>query len=423
MNTIDNAIALIQHGKTEEALEILASEAKNANDEERLDIAQIYIELGLIDRAEKLLTKIIDKQPSLSVAKLMLAEIYTDEQKDDEAILLLNEIRETDPYYLQALLQLADVYQAQGLNEVALSKMLEAKNIDPNEPLIDLALGELTFALGDYQRASIYFHKLSHDPDFREDKNILSKLAESYGLIGDFENALLFYERLDSDNPDILFRYGFIAYKLERYELAVQIWEQVKEEAFEYTSLYQYLADAYEQTGQEDLAFQTLEEGMQVDTLNKELYLEAAKLALKLNHFDKSIKYANQSLSLDNEYEDAILFLVETYKNQGDTDALIDLLTHQTDIEVLNGIFEWELAKTLAEEEVFDQALNHYQNAYNKLKHDSEFLKEYGYFLLEEGRKEEATSILRSYIKLEPADFSVAELLQRIIEDDEVISD
>lgn len=420
MNIIDNAIALIQHDRTEEALEILASESKKATEEEQLDIAQIYIELGLIDRAEKLLTKIIDKHPSFSVAKIMLAEIYTDEQKDDEAIILLNDISETDPYYLQALLQLADVYQVQGLHEVALTKMLEAKNIDPNEPLIDLALGELTFSLGDYQRASIYFQKLIQDPDFSDDKNLLSKLAESYGLIGDFENALLYYEKLDSDHPDTLFRYGFVAYKMERYELAIQIWGKVKEDALEYTSLYQYLAFAYEETGQLELAFETIEEGLQIDSLNKELFLAAAKLALKLHKLDLSITYAQKSLSLDNEYEDAILFLVEAYKNQGDSDAIIDLLTTQTDIEALNGIFEWELAKALAEEEIFDQALNHYQNAYTKLNHDTEFLKEYGYFLLEEGRKMEATTVLRSYIQLEPSDFSVAELLQRLIEDDEL---
>lgn len=420
MNIIDNAIALIQHNKTEEALEILSSEATKADEQEQLDIAQIYIELGLIDRAEVLLTKIIGNNPSQSEAKIMLAEIYTDEQKEDKAISLLNEISEADPYYLQSLLQLADVYQVQGLNEVALTKLLEAKNIEPNEPLIDLALGELTFSLGDYQRASIYFQKLINDLDFSDDKNVISKLAESYALTGEFERSLQYYEQLDSDHPEVVFRYGFVAYQLERYELAVSIWEKLKEKELEYSSLYPYLTDAYEQTGQIELAFQTIEEGIQVDSLNKELYLIAAKLALKLNDLKKAINYAQQSIALDNEYEDAISFLLEAYKQDGDHSAIIDLLTKQVDVTVLNGLFEWELAKILVEEEMFDQALKHYRNAYNKLKYDSEFLKEYGYFLMEEGRKDEAITVLRSYIQLEPADFSVAEYLQRIIEDDDL---
>ncbi|HLT57121.1 MAG TPA: tetratricopeptide repeat protein, partial [Bacillota bacterium] len=77
-------------------------------------------------------------------------------------------------------------------------------------------------------------------------------------------------------------------------------------------------------------------------------------------------------------------------------------------------VYEWELAKASIELDRYDDALNHYEDAYNTLNQDSEFLKEYGYFLVEEGMTEKAIAILEKYLVLESQDEEVREYLFRM---------
>src|SRR5699024_2648049 len=101
--------------------------------------------------------------------------------KDDKlAINLLNDIGEEDPLYIAVLLQLADLYQSEGLYEVAESKLLEAKRFHPTEPIVDFALGELFFSIGEYKRSIIYYEKVF--PQTKEVANISiqARLAEAY---------------------------------------------------------------------------------------------------------------------------------------------------------------------------------------------------------------------------------------------------
>lgn len=43
--------------------------------------------------------------------------------------------------------------------------------------------------------------------------------------------------------------------------------------------------------------------------------------------------------------------------------------------------------------EMYSDALKHYESAYTSFKNHPDFLEEYGYFLLEEGKRKEAKSI------------------------------
>ncbi|MDX8046127.1 tetratricopeptide repeat protein [Gracilibacillus sp. S3-1-1] len=414
MNTIEQAIELIHAGEVEEALSLLNRIAKTADIDTKLEISQIFMELGNQDLAEVLLKEILELEPGNSDVKLFLADIRIDDNKDEEAIELLNEIEEGDENYLQALVQLADLYQAQGLFEVAERKLLVAKNLAPEEMIIDFALAELSFSSGEYHKSIIYYEKIKEKQDEVAGVNIASRLAEAYALNGEFEASLDYYQNLDTTDPETLFRYGFLAFKSERYEIAIHAWENLLEEELEYPSVYLYLAKAYEEEGLINEAYETGNKGVEMDPFNKEMWLTAGKISLKAGATERAFEQVEKAISLDNEYQEALLFLVETYKKQGDYDQIIDLLTKQINIEQLDGIFFWELAKAYNEEEDYKQALNAYQNAYNKIKQDTDFLKDYGYFLVEEGRINTALQVLEEYLILEPSDFDIRQYTERL---------
>ncbi|SHN19488.1 tetratricopeptide repeat protein [Gracilibacillus kekensis] len=415
-NPIEQAIEMIHIGEIKEALTLLQEASITADGNTKLEIAQLFIELGNQDLAESVLEDILKQEPANSDAKLMYADIMIDDNKDEQAIELLNEVQEDDDNYLQALVQLADLYQAQGLFEVAERKLLTAKNIAPEEPIIDFALGELSFSAGEYHKSVIYFEKLYKNHKEFAGVEIAGRLAEAYALNGEFEESLYYYQTIDTEDPEILFRYGFLAYKSERYEIAIQAWEKLLEEELEYPSVYLYLANAYEEEGLAKEAIEAAMKGVEMDPFNKEIWFTAARLALKAGEAEKAFEYADKAISLDGEYQEALLFLIEAYKTQEEHSEIITLLTNKVDMDPLDGIFYWELAKAYNEEEAFKQALNAYQNAYNKMKDDTDFLKDYGYFLIEEGRSKDAVTVFEEYIAAEPSDFEIQHYVQRLKE-------
>ncbi|WP_208587929.1 tetratricopeptide repeat protein [Gracilibacillus suaedae] len=414
MNTIEQAIEMIHAGEVEKALSLLNETAISADIDTKLEISQIFVELGNHDLAEAVLDDILNIESANSEAKLLLADIMTDDNKDEQAIELLNEIQEGDDNYLQALVQLADLYQAQGLFEVAEQKLLIAKNIAPEEPIIDFALGELLFSSGEYHKSIVYYEKLRSKTEEFAGVNIASRLAEAYALNGEFEDSLNYYQSLDTEDPETLFRYGFLAYKSERFEIAIQAWEKLLEEELEYPSVYLYLAKSYEEEGMLDEAYQAANQGVEMDPFNKEMWFTAGRITLKTGNTSQAFKLVKKAISLDNEYQEALLFLIEAYKKQEDYSEIIHILTEQVDVEPLDGIFYWELAKAYNEEEEYKQALNAYQSAYNKIKQDTDFLKDYGYFLVEEGRTSAALEVFEEYLVIEPSDFDIQQYAERL---------
>lgn len=68
-------------------------------------------------------------------------------------------------------------------------------------------------------------------------------------------------------------------------------------------------------------------------------------------------------------------------------------------------------AKTIRN--VFD-ALKHYESAYTSFKNHPDFLEEYGYFLLEEGKRKEAKEVFTQLLQLDPTQIHIEELLYNL---------
>ncbi len=414
MQGIEEAIQLMNAGKSEKAIETLRTELSRANDEEKYTIAEMFMQWGMEDEAKEILLELKSRFPGEHELTVMLAEIYIDQEQDEQAIELLNEIPEGDEEYLSALVQLADLYQAQGLFEVAETKLLAAKNIEPNEPVIDFALGELAFSTGEYQKSIPFYEKALRRNQQMGETEIPVRLAEAYAILGDFEQALDYFQASDDFTPDILFRYGFTAYQANRIDIAIRVWKKLVEEDPFYQSVYPLLAEAYEQEGMLDEAYDIAQKGLKKDEFNKDLFYLAGTLAFRLEHKQEGYQLVRTSLSLDPGYKEAALFLVERYKEDGDYEAVKDLLDYLDEMNEEDPLYTWELARANNELEYYKEALKGYQDAYNAFKDDSEFLKEYGYFLVEEGRVQEARDVLDRYLSIESTDEEVEAFLSRL---------
>ncbi|MGM8211612.1 tetratricopeptide repeat protein [Virgibacillus sp. W0430] len=414
MDTIKEAHQLMEDNKSEEALQLLQDHLKKANVEEQFAIAELYVQWGFLDEGIQVLYTLLAQYPNEAELKVVLADMLIELEKDDQAIDLLNEIDEENPFYTQALLQLADLYQSLGLYEVAERKLHEAKERDPNESIIDFALGELFFSIGKYMHAITFYEKVLPVSPIVGNVSIYSRLGEAQAAMGEYEAALASFEKTTiEDDPDTLFKYGYIAYQAKQYTGAINAWKKVIELDPYYQAVYVELAKAFKEEGLIKEAYQTCYTGIQKDEFNKQLYYLAGTLARQLNKVDESKEYATQAIALDPEYKEAILLLIELLKEQNEWEEINHVIDMATSNGAIDPIFDWEKARVYNELEDYPNALVAYNEAYSHFIEDADFLKEFGYFLVEDGKIDRAISILKAYLELEPLDSDVEAYLER----------
>lgn len=416
MKDLKDAIALIETGQVDEAYELLQYTLKSASDDEKFVIVELYEEWGFIEDAIKVLEELLDRYPTEGQLMTKLAELYIEVNNDEQAIHLLNNIQQDDPFYIHALLLLADTYEREGLFEVAEQKLLEAKDIVGNEEafIIDFALAELFLSIGQAQRAVHFYEKVLQKADDINGIIIAERLAESFTLVGKYEKALHYYDQLTDRDPNRLFKHGFAAYQAKELNRAIELWRETLEIDSHYHPVYLELATVYLEDGQIQEAYDTAKEGLTYDEFDKRLYYLIGQTALHLGDVAESIQSLQEAIALDEDYKEAVLLLASIYEEQNDFEQMVGFLNDIKDLGGADPLYDWKLAKGYNELEQFERAKTLYDEVYFHLENDADFLKEYGYFLIEDGSINEGVVILTTYVEQKPDDIETVAFLERI---------
>lgn len=419
MNNTKQLIQFLEQGDLEKANEILSEVKEVGNHEEVYLLAEELFQLGFLSEAKELYEYLLISYPEEGELKIALAEIFIELDKEEEAITLLDSIHDTDPDFPRALLILADLYQMQGLVEVSEYKLLTAKKLLPEEKIIDFALGELYASVGrDIEAIKCYEALISAGEESIAGVNINSRLGEVLSIAGKFEDALPYFERAMEDNTELntLFGYALTAYQAGFFQKSIELFNQLKELDPEYHSLYLYLGKCYE--SEEDLgnALKAVKEGIAVDEFNKELYQFGGKIALKMGNEELAEDYFRQALALDPGYIDAAFTLNKLLLHQERYEDVLDITLQMEKEGDMDPQLQWDAAISFHKLEQYQDALKHYQQAYNDLKNNHEFLSQFGYFLIEEGYQMEAVNVFRSLLEDDPLNEEWISILERLEE-------
>ncbi|CAG9622643.1 tetratricopeptide repeat protein [Sutcliffiella rhizosphaerae] len=408
---IDQALELIDNGEMEKGLALLKENENSLGEEDLFQTAQIYQQLGMLEDAKIIFRNLLYQFPNESDLIISLAEVHIDLDEEDEAMALLDNISQEDNGFVQALLLLADLYQAQGLFEVSEQKLLTAKKLAPNEPIITLALGELNLSKGDYKKAIPYYEAIGNDNN-ELDYPLDERLAECYSATGQFEEAMPFYDKALQNQLkiDVLFQYGFTAFQAGYFKTCIEKLNQVKELDHEYSSIYLYLAKAYEQEGMLKESLETAKEGLAVNEFNKELQLYGARVAIKQQNSEEAEKLLREAIAVDPGYVEAAMTLTKIFLQDERYEDVIDTIQELIRFGETDPQYDWDLAVANQNLEKYSDALNHYRLAYTSFKDDSSFLYDYAHFLLEEGLREEAKPLFEKLIQLDPTNIELQDL-------------
>ncbi|WP_241492587.1 tetratricopeptide repeat protein [Exiguobacterium indicum] len=413
---LNGIIEELEHGHTSEALAALEKLEKTGTDEDRLAVADLYIELGLSDRAVDLLAPLYVEYAGNAGVALLLAECYIDLDREEEAISVLEQVDTTDSEYgPRSLVLLADLYQSQGLDEVALAKLKEARNLAPDEPLLAYGLAELYMTLGAFDQAVPLFAEIAERPELRAELPLDALYAESLAMTGQFEDAIPLYERAVAERSDLhtLFGLAMTAHRVGQHQKAVETFQQLIAQDPDYTSAYVPYAESQAELGLTKEALNVIKQGMERDDYNDELRTMEALFLLKLGDRAGSVQALREALALNPESIVAAERLLSLLAEDEDHEAMIETIS-AIEEHVTAPILTWYRARALYALEEYTQAMENYAIVEGAFTEDALFLKEYGFALVEEGRREEGQRLLRRAAMLTPEDNELVDYVERM---------
>ncbi|MEO4053159.1 tetratricopeptide repeat protein [Solibacillus sp. CAU 1738] len=396
----------MQDGNLEQMDELLESFLMNAVPGEQYEAAEMFMQYGYLNEANRIFEHLQFLFPEEAQIIIDRATVMMEMGEEDEALELLLSVDSEAAEYPQALLVLADYYQMQGLFEVAEQRINEALQILPTEPLLQFAKAELLFETGRFTEAARIYEELYEIEKTFAGVSLAARLAEVYRAGAGYETALDYYmEALEDEvSPDMLFGSAYSAFQSQKYELAINQLEDLKELDPDYFSAYLLLAESYAMLEDNKRAYVAIKEGLVRDEYDKALFLFAGKIALKNGLVNEAIEHLQQAIALDPEYMEAILVLMSIYANEENYEAIIELYEH-----LKNDDFDWTalhpfVANAYNKDEQFNKAYEIYKGAYNDFKEDPQFLEAYTYFLIEDGKRDEAKAVVEQLMKLQPAE-------------------
>lgn len=412
-NATNEMLQAIQDGDLQKINTLLESFLLKEEPEVQYELADLLMQFGYLNEANRVYEHLQFLFPDEAQIAIDRASVLIEIGDEDEALQLLMSVDSEAPEYPQSLLLLADYYQMQGLYEVAELRINEALDLLPNEPLLQFAKAELLFETGRFTETARIYEELHEKQKEVAGVLLATRLAEVYRSGGGYETALNYYmEALEETvTPDLLFGSAYAAFQSEKYELAIKQLEDLKELDVDYFSAYLLLAESYAMIEDNKKALRIIQEGINRDEYEKSFYLFAGKMALKNSLPDEAISYLQQAIALDPEYMEAILILMSLYANQERFEDTIELYEN-----LKNDDFDWStlypfVADAYAKDENYERAYEIYKVAYNDFKEETTFLEKYCYFLIEEGKRDEARSIVNQLIALEPSEQQWLDLL------------
>lgn len=409
-------IAEIQNGNLAEAEENLQL-ALDSDDEDTLYLlGNTLYQLGFLNETKRVYNYLLDINPGDDELKIYLAEIEIEDGKELEALDLLHSIDETSEAYSQSLLVQADYYHLNGLPEVSVQKLQEVEEILPEEPVVKFALAEVYFTIEDYQNAIQYYEDIVEAGEVEIAGTLLSvRLGNAYLMIGQYKEAIDYLNDALSykDDPEVYYQLGLVYVQQEEYTQALEPLNKAKTLDPSLSSVYILLAEVYEQQNKLEKALEEIEEGINFNEINVEFYFKAADLATKLNDYEKAEIYYERAMEIEPGNDRTILKYAEFQNYLGNYEDVIELFEQA--VETTRQLPEalWLLASAKNNLDEYEEARKLFDQAAVYLEDDLDFLKEYAFFLREDGQRDKMRTVVQKYLKLNPEiDAEMAALLE-----------
>ena len=312
---LDRITAEVEKGNVNRALEIYE---KGIVDDPLL-YSMLLLNTGRIDKAEKALTEVLEKNSRDTQALFYMSLVHNFRGDRPEEKKVLEKIISLDSAHPDAGLALGWIYAAEskyGRAENFFKKLIDAET-SAHDLEARLGYAYVLKQLGsDKEAYEQYSTVIENDPDNMIayiDRGIIRALQEDYkGAEEDFSEAV----RID---PDYLWNYidrGRVRFYSGRIRGAVDDFSRALEIDSSLFTAYAQRAEAYEILGENDLALKDYEKALDIRGDYYRGFVPAASQYFRLEKWDKAAHYFLKAYELDESYELVLLGAACLIKNR-----------------------------------------------------------------------------------------------------------
>ncbi|KRK63311.1 tPR repeats containing protein [Companilactobacillus farciminis KCTC 3681 = DSM 20184] len=407
METIDDGDFSKVDGLIQESL-------REDDDQTQFSLAETLMSRGLSVQAKTIYQHLLVNYPTEGQILSRLAEIAVSDGDSDQALDYISQITPDSPAYAENLLVSADIYQSLGLYEVSEQKLLEGIREFPDEEVFKFALAEVYFDENKFNQALTYYDMLL-DMGIKNYSGISIVLRKASSLAGDgqYEDAISEYEKLNALelNEDAQFQLGFLYNQVKNYNKSISVLENLLDTNRDYPTAYPVIAEDYLNIKKNADAFKYAQLGLNLNELDDRLYQiafdagtsEDANNAIKI--LETGIKKVENPMPL-------VIKLSDYYVTKGQFKANLDLLNGR---EINNNPkLVWNLAKSEFETDDVNKAQEDILTVLDEFKDNLDYLSDLVEILRSTGNKEVLQAALRLYLKQDPDNEQMQELLDSL---------
>lgn len=410
MTHSEKMLTAISEGDLVEAQLAFVEALKQDTPDMLMALSEQLIGAGFLEEAQQALEKLHHDYPSEGSVLISLAEIAIENDQTEEAFTYLEMIGKDDDYYVDSLLVLADLYQVLGVPEVSEQKIKEAKKFLPEEPVLNLALAELYFSMDRFQEATVLYKQLA-TMDLPEGVVIADRLGATLSMLGEFEEAIPYLEEanLEEQTDHRMFQLAITYIQVKDNERAIQLLEQLKVLNPTYEGVYLPLASCLLDEGNHPQAEIILAEGLSQNPYSVDLYHLASDNAFRLGKLPDAEEYLRKAIALEEDKEISLIKLANLLLTDDRFEETLETLSELSQSN--QGHVYWTMAQAYVGLENYSEASRYYEQAFNDLKEEPDYLKDFGLFLREEGQQERGKELLTLYLDYAPDDFDIHDLI------------
>lgn len=211
-------------------------------------LAETYVAQQQYDRAMKILSDEVRKEPKADALRLMMAKTAMQAGKYEEAIAAYQQLAASRPKNPSLAMELGNAYREKGDLPTAIAELKKAIEINPKNPTAHLALGMALYSSGNNAEAiKAYRQVLALQPNNPSAMNNLAYGLAEMGGGAELEEALQTAQRAVKAVPGELdFRdtLGWVYLKKKNADSALQIFQALCKEKPENASYQHHLGVA-----------------------------------------------------------------------------------------------------------------------------------------------------------------------------------
>ncbi len=269
-------------------------ERDTLDEEDYMDVANIYYNADLIDWGIECLQKGVERFPANSEMKRELASFYVETDNYEEGVKLLNELLDEDPYSAEDWHELANHYYLTGNYEKALEACEFVLAIDPELYTVYFLIGHAYLKLENFEKALEAYLKFA---EYRSDIFIVYVfIGFCYLNFEDVESAELYFEQAlsmeelrDEARWELYFNLALGYSMLENTPKALEYLNQSIKDAPDRIEPYLYKGKFYMEMGDPAKAYEFFFQALKAGDFSSEAYLKVIEIYMESSEYRQAL--------------------------------------------------------------------------------------------------------------------------------------